>query len=375
MTAIIDRKTVKKRLPEYLLLPFAVLYGIAVFVRNKLFDWQILRSHEFDLPVISVGNITAGGTGKTPHTEYLTQLLKDDYRVAVLSRGYKRITKGFVLAGPESTPGDIGDEACQIKSKFPDILVAVDEKRVRGIRKLLEMNAEVILLDDAFQHRYVKPGLSVLLIDFDRPVTKDYLLPFGRLREPVSSASRANIILITKSPDDLKAIDMRVRVKDFKLNPFQHLYYTGVKGEEPEPVFSTGVKSEFLWDQTEVLMVCGIARAGNVLKIIGKPASDVRQICFPDHHPYMKKDIEKIISTFRDMPGINKVILTTEKDAVKLRMFQTELSEVSGALFYIPIKVHFLNNDTENFNSQITSYVRSNKRNSILHQGKNQMPA
>ncbi len=273
MTATYLPKTVKKKLPEYLLLPLSALYRIAILTRNKMFDWNLIRSHEFDLPVISIGNITAGGTGKTPVSEYLAEFLSKEYHVAVLSRGYKRKTKGYILASEGSGPEEIGDEPCQVKSKFPGIEVAVDEKRVRGIRKLMQAGAEVILLDDAFQHRYVRPGLSILLIDYRRPVTKDFLLPFGRLREPVSSINRANIILITKSPLDLKAIDMRIRTKDFNLNPFQHLYFTGVKAGEPTPVFREQETYTGFMNKPSALLVSGIAGPDGFTSLAGEFAA------------------------------------------------------------------------------------------------------
>ena len=184
---------------RFLLYPFSLLYGIAVFVRNMLFDFHILKSRQFNLPVISVGNITVGGTGKTPHVEYLVKLLKDDFKIAVLSRGYKRKTKGFVIADDKPNPEDIGDEPAQIKLKYPDIEVAVNADRVEGIEKLKDRKNELIILDDAYQHRYVKPGLSILLIDYNRKIDEDFLLPFGNLRENAREIRRADIILITKS--------------------------------------------------------------------------------------------------------------------------------------------------------------------------------
>jgi len=369
------QKTVKKKLPEYLLIPFALIYGMITTFRNKLFDWHVIASHEFDLPVICVGNITVGGTGKTPHTEYLIELLKENHRVGVLSRGYRRKTSGFVLALETSTANDVGDEPCQIKQKFPDVTVAVDEKRVRGIKKLRDMDVDVVILDDAFQHRYVKPGLSILLIDYFRPVTKDALLPFGRLRESISAIERANIILITKSPADLKAIDMRVRTKDFRLNPFQHLYFTRVKAEQPVPVFETAETFPSGNKKPGILLVTGIAGPENAFETVRAFSDDIRQMTFPDHHRYSAKDMSSIIKSFREMPGDENVIITTGKDAVKLRAFSHELADISHLVYYVPIRVAFLNNDTENFNTQIISYVRSNKRNSILHKGKSKATA
>jgi tetraacyldisaccharide 4'-kinase len=360
---------VKKSITKYLLWPFSIVYGIVVFIRNKLFDWKILPSHEFDLPVISVGNITVGGTGKTPVTEYLVRLLKEDYKVAVLSRGYGRKSRGFFLAGKQPDPAEIGDEPCQIKMKFPDIMVAVDARRVRGIQKLRELGAETVILDDAFQHRYVKAGLSILLIDYSRPVTKDYLLPFGRLRESTTGISRANILLITKSPADLKAIDMRVRFKDFTLNPFQHLYFSSVIPEKPLPVFISETENEFPGNNPGILLVTGIARPASALGSAGEFSSDIRQISYSDHHDYNVKDVRFIIRTFQELKGINKVILTTEKDAVKFRLLEDEFNTLKNKVYYMPVMVSILNNDTENFNTQIKNYVRSNKRDRILHKG------
>ena len=184
------------------LLPVSWMYGFGVFFRRKLFEWNILKRKSYNIPVICVGNITVGGTGKTPHVEYLIRLLQHSHRVAVLSRGYKRKTKGFILANEKTTYQEIGDEPYQIKNKFPDIIVAVDENRVRGIDKLLSMKdkPDIILLDDAYQHLYVKPSYSILLIDYNRPIYNDALLPAGRLREGSHNLDRANLVIMTKCP-------------------------------------------------------------------------------------------------------------------------------------------------------------------------------
>ena len=206
--------------------PLSMLYGMAVGIRNRLFDCRILKPVEFDVPVISVGNITVGGTGKTPHTEYLISLLRKDFRIAVLSRGYKRKSREFILATKKSMVYDIGDEPKQIKHKFPDIKVAVDRKRVNGISQLLKKdnNIDAILLDDAYQHRYVKPGLSILLIDYTQPIFRDFLLPFGNLRERKHETRRADIIIITKTPKKIKPIEKKIFIKDLNVLPYQFLY-------------------------------------------------------------------------------------------------------------------------------------------------------
>ena len=212
------------------LLPLSWIYGSLIRLRNTLFEVGMLKSHSFDVPLISVGNITVGGTGKTPHVEYLIRLLQDKFRVAVLSRGYKRKSRGFVIANEESTVKDIGDEPYQMKQKFPHVTVAVDKNRHNGINKLTEGEAgkkiDVVLLDDAFQHRYVKPGINILLVDYHRLIIYDKLLPAGRLREPLSGKDRADIVIVTKCPRDLKPMEFRVITKAMCLYPYQHLYFT-----------------------------------------------------------------------------------------------------------------------------------------------------
>lgn len=222
------------------LLPISWLYGFVVCIRNRLFKWGILKSEEFDIPVICIGNITVGGTGKTPHTEYLVKLLKDKYRIAVLSRGYGRKTKGFILAGSDSTSRQIGDEPLQIKQKFPEVLVAVDAKRTRGIHNLmaLEDPPEVILLDDAFQHRYVKPSYSIVLTNYNRPAYLDKLLPAGRLRESFGHIYKASMIVVTKCPDDLKPIDYRLITHEINPYPYQSLFFTRFTYKQLVPVFA-----------------------------------------------------------------------------------------------------------------------------------------
>lgn len=222
------------------LLPLSWLYGLAVRVRNALFDLGVLKSESFDVPVISVGNITVGGTGKTPHVEYLIDLLRHKCRVAVLSRGYKRKTRGYVVADSTATARTIGDEPYQMKHKFPDVTVAVDRDRRHGIRRLTEDKSadgiDVVLLDDAFQHRYVKPGINILLVDYHRLIIYDKLLPAGRLREQLSGKNRADIVIITKCPADLKPMEFRVITKAMDLYPYQHLYFTRLDYGELHPL-------------------------------------------------------------------------------------------------------------------------------------------
>jgi tetraacyldisaccharide 4'-kinase len=292
--------------------------------------------------------------------------------VAVLSRGYKRKSRGFIIAEDTPDPKIIGDEPAQIKRKYPDVIVAVDERRRRGIEKLLKLNPspDVILLDDAYQHRYVKAGLSILLDDFSKPMDQDFLLPFGRLREPVSEKKRANIILVTRSPVSLKAIDMRMRAKHAMLDNFQHLYYTSMTASEVKGVFS-GDFNLFRNSKPEILLVTGIANPRSVKPFARKISTRIKELSYPDHHAYSEKDLDRIISELTKMDPLNSILLTTEKDAVKLEEYEARLQAYADRIFSVGISVKFLNNDENNFNNQIISYVRSNKRNSILHKNQN----
>ena len=357
----------------YFLYPLSLLYGLVIYIRNFLFDYQILKSSEFNIPVINIGNITAGGTGKTPHAEYLIRLLKYEFNVAYLSRGYKRKTNQYILADHFTTSEEIGDEARQIKKKFPDIHVAVDRRRVNGITRLMNdvKDLDVILLDDAFQHRFVRAGLSILLIDYNRPLSRDYLLPAGLLREQVFEKKRANIILITKCPERLKPIDRRLVVKDLRLYPFQHLFFTFLKDEVPKPVFKTIPKvltrEEIKNMKPNILMIAGIANPRSFKRFIRNYSTQITEIIYPDHHSFTKKDIEIIISRFNAIEGDAKIIFTTEKDAIRLEKFSEIDVRIKEKMYFIPVTVSFMNEDTENFNQHILNYVRANKRNNILY--------
>lgn len=356
-----------------LLYPFSLIYGLTVYIRNLLFDYQVIKSVEFDLPVICIGNITAGGTGKTPHIEYLIRLLKYEFNIACLSRGYKRKTRQYILAGPASTAEEIGDEARQIKKKFPDINVAVDRNRVNGINQLMKdvTDIDVILLDDAFQHRFVKAGLTILLIDYNRPPDNDYLLPAGLLREQLSGEKRANIILVTKCPEKMKPIDRRLIVKNIKLTPFQHLFFTCTKPELPRPVFKSVQKvltrEEIKSMHPHILMISGIVNPRSFKKFVRNYSTDITELIYPDHYTYSDRDLDFIISKFNEIESSQKMIFTTEKDAMRLEKFTDIDVKIKEIIYFIPVTIAFLNEDTENFNQHILNYVRNNKRNSILH--------
>lgn len=361
-----------------LLSPFSLLYGIVVWIRNLLFDFNVLPVREFDVPVISIGNIAVGGTGKTPHVEYLIRLLRKDFIVAVLSRGYKRKTRGFFVAERDSNFFDIGDEPCQIKSKFPDVEVIVDKYRVRALRKIEKekKHIHVVLLDDAFQYRSVKPGLSVLLIDYNLPLSKDFYLPVGRLRESKHAKKRANIIIFTKCPEKLKPIEERIRVKKLRPSPYQQVYFTKIVYGDPAPVFAqdTGcIRMDDIVDkETSVLAVTGIANPVPFLRHITLYTDHIESLVFPDHHKFKRKDIEHIIRRLDIIPGKKKVILTTEKDAVRLSVFRSFDMPNKGLWYFIPIAVSlFQETEKKDFENKILRYVRNNQRNRSIHPEQN----
>ncbi|MFH2144261.1 MAG: tetraacyldisaccharide 4'-kinase [Bacteroidota bacterium] len=363
-----SEKNIKLR---WYLLPFAIIYGLITSIRNRLFDFNILKSSEFDIPVITVGNISTGGTGKTPHVEYIVKLLSEDFKVATLSRGYRRKTKGFIIASKNSTVYEIGDEPKQIKQKFNATEVVVDEKRVRGINKILEKQTDfdlhAIILDDGFQHRYVQPGISILLIDYNRPITKDYLLPVGNLRERAWRKKRANMIIVSKSPKEMKPIDGRIMEKELNIFPYQSLFFTTFKYNEIISVFGHNKYKGNLKD-IEVLLITGIAMPHPLIEHLNTFTDTINHLKFPDHYNYKNKDIESICSAFSGMSGKNKIIITTEKDAMRIQdcKFSEKLKNLP--LFYIPIEVEFLDEENEKyFRKIIIEYVRKNKRHSKLH--------
>ena len=358
------------RINEWLT-PISFLYGIVIWVRNRLFDLGILKSRSYDIPVISVGNITVGGTGKTPHVEYLVNLLQKKSQVGILSRGYKRKSHGYVLADDETPMQKIGDEPYQMKQKFPKAYVAVDKKRTRGIDRLCSdeetSDVDVIVLDDAFQHRYVTPGINILLIDYHRLIIYDKLLPAGRLREPKDGKNRADIVIVTKCPRDLKPMEYRVMTRALNLYPYQALYFTTLDYQPLRSMFrETRVTKHFdeLHD-TNVLLLTGIASPKQLVFDLKAHVNDITPLAFADHHQFSPKDIERINQTFNDMPS-PKMIVTTEKDQTRLQHAEGLDEEVRQSMFVLPVAVKFMLDREENFNEKIISYVQKNSRNSVL---------
>lgn len=339
-------KSTKDKLLTYALTPLSWLYGTGVYLRNKLFDTGMLKEETFDVPVVSVGNITVGGTGKTPHVEYIVSHLAAAYNIAVLSRGYKRKTKGFILANSKSSPDSIGDEPYQIYQKFGGLVkVAVCEKRTEGIRELQRLHPEVnlIVLDDAFQHRYVKPKVSILLIDYNRPVQKDRLLPLGRLRESQHAVGRADVVVVTKCPVDLAPIQYRIMDKELELMAYQKLYFSRFRYQPLEPVFPDEspyyASLEQLTERDSVLLLTGIAHPRYFVRHFSEFPFKVRVSHFPDHHDFSRNDLLDIERQFEEMKGEHKIIVTTEKDAVRLAFNPYFPDALKPLVFYQPIKV------------------------------------
>ena len=352
------------------LTPLSWLYGLGVGFRNLLFKLGILKSRAFDIPVISVGNITVGGSGKTPHVEYLVSLLKDKMKVAVLSRGYKRKSKGYVLANDDTTMREIGDEPYQMKQKFPELYVAVDKKRTEGIDRLTHdeqtKDVDVILLDDAYQHRYIKPGVNILLVDYHRLIIYDKLLPAGCLREPKEGKSRADIVIITKCPKDLRPMEYRVLMKALDLYPYQSLYFTTLIYDNLKQVYGTeSMPINSLPDRCNVLLLTGIASPKQMQNDLSVYNYNLSYLSFSDHHNFSKKDIRTINRKFAELPS-PKVIITTEKDVARIKFVEGLNDEVKESMYALPVRIQFMLGQEEDFNNKIINYVRKNSRNSIL---------
>jgi tetraacyldisaccharide 4'-kinase len=355
-----------------LLYPLSLIYGAVTGVRNFLYSSGILRRSEFSIPVICVGNITIGGTGKTPHSEHIISILKDKFNVALLSRGYMRKSRGFRFAAPGMSAAEVGDEPLQICRKFPEITVAVDADRVNGVNTILKERpgTEVIILDDGFQHRRIIPGFTILLTDYNRLMIRDHLLPYGNLRESVTNMYKADVILVTKCPDDISPIQRRIIVKEIDKAPYQNLYFTSVRYMDPVPVFA-GVKPGLVFSKNKtgklsVVLVTGIANPVPLKDYVGKLAGEVAHLNYPDHHSFTAKDLLKIGEVFHAVQSDEKFIITTEKDAMRLREFTNIAEPVKDSFYYIPAGVKFLNEDQEEFDNMIIDYVRKNKRNNRI---------
>ncbi|MEO8852859.1 MAG: tetraacyldisaccharide 4'-kinase [Ginsengibacter sp.] len=340
-----------------ILLPFSLIYSGIIRGRNRLYDKQILRSASFDFPLLCVGNLALGGTGKTPMVEYLVKMLQEDYKVATLSRGYKRKTKGFFIANEKTGATDIGDEPMQIHQKFPQVTVSVAEERVMGIPQLLleKPETEVVILDDAFQHREVKAGLNILLTEYNHLYSDDYLLPAGNLRDSKTSSKRAQIIVVTKCKSDLKKEDKNKIINELKALPEQKVYFTKITYKNPYHLFS---KEELvLGKNIEVLLVTGIANPKRIEELLKDKVMAYDLMRFKDHYNFHSDDIKEIINRFSKKVNPKKIILTTEKDAVRLFPFENEFS--GAPIFVLPMEHEFLFNASKEFEEDVMKFIES----------------
>lgn len=338
-------------------------YHWATWLRNRAFDADILSGKRFRVPTICIGNITVGGTGKTPHTEYLARLLMTRYRVAVLSRGYGRRSRGFIKAATGCTIEQIGDEPFQIWSKLNGITVAVDEKRAEGIELLMQDDnaPDVVLLDDAFQHRYVQAGLNMLLVDSNRPIWNDSVLPIGRLRESAAGIERADIIVITKCNESTDRGIFRKRLQNAKGAP---LFFSYMRYGTPYPMLPDKATAYPVTEEgIQILLVTGIAIPAPLKKELEHRGASVTLMRFADHHNFSDADLNDIARRFREMAGKNKMIVTTEKDATRLRGRNLP-NDAAINTYIMPIEVAFSPDDEKMFNQIIFDYVTENSRNS-----------
>ena len=346
------------------LTPLAWLYGGVIALRNRLFDWGILPSAHFPLPVICIGNLAVGGTGKTPHVEYLVRLLSGRYRVAVLSRGYKRRTKGFRLADMTDSSATIGDEPFQLKTKFPQLLVAVAEARRAGIQRLRELPEEqrpqLLLLDDAFQHRYVKPSFTILLTDSHRIYTRDALLPVGRLRESAMGANRADVVVVTKCkplPTEVERVAIR---KELALREGQTLCFSEIRYGDLSPLFPEATQPRTLASLAaeEALLCTGIAHPEPLERWLRQHTKRLTTIAFPDHHAFTEADVRRIDAVYQQLPS-PKLMVVTEKDAARLRTCSLLPSAWKASLYDLPITIGFSAADEQLFNRLVERHIES----------------
>jgi tetraacyldisaccharide 4'-kinase len=344
-----------------LLLPFSLLYALATLIRNFLFDSRFLKSYAPPLPVICIGNLSVGGTGKTPHTEYLVRLLKANRHLATLSRGYGRSTTGFAYVSENAVSSACGDEPLQLKRKFgKELLVAVDEKREHGIRTLLQdhPDLDVILLDDAYQHRSVKAGLNILLTDFSNPYYRDYVLPAGNLREPRSGAKRADMVILTKCPHDMsdaQKAECRNKI------PVKEVLFSAISYSTPRLV-SDDREAAFPDNLTGILLLSGIANNGPFKNYLLTKTKQLQTLEFPDHHDYSAGDMEKLRTSFEAMSEKNNIIVTSEKDAMRLKPPEIQKLIQKFPVYYVPIHIKFSEDDSERFHTITNRYVEENKK-------------
>ena len=343
-----------------LLYPFSVIFNTIITIRNWLFDYNLFPSNSHPIPIICIGNLSIGGSGKTPHTNYIINLLKKHYSVAVLSSGYGRTSRGFKYVKNTDSAKDVGDEPLLYKHKYPNIIVAVEKDRNKGVKKIMNdfPEIDVILLDDGLQHRWINPGLKIVITSYQKPYFNDYLFPFGSLRENKSGANRSDIIIVSKCPENMNPIAKKGIKSELYLFANQSAFFSSIKYSNLKCMTSPELLANF--KGYSITLVTGIADPSLIIDYLKNNEQKIRHLNFADHHKYTLSDIKKILSEYKEDKSIKKLILTTEKDAVKLMEFENRFGGVK--VYLLPINIAF--ERQEEFEKQIINYVENNKRNS-----------
>lgn len=346
------------RFIRLLLFPFSFLYGLVIILRNLAYDYNLLKSSKYTIPIISVGNLTVGGAGKSPVTAYLAKMLRTNHKLAILSRGYGRETRGFLLVDTHASSKETGDEPLQFKHQFPDITVAVCESRAAGIQQLKKTH-ELILMDDAYQHRSVTPGLSILLFDFKKLFHPQWLLPTGDLREPLWGRKRADIILVTKTPTNLSQQD-RIRSLS-KINPYPHqqVFFSYLAYGNLQQLEDTSLirPLDSITSSTQILVLTGIANADPLLQKLKQYSDNIHHHEYPDHHAFSKKNIFKLVSAYHSLTATDKLMITTEKDAQRLKDPSFKMLLNGLPLYYLPVQAMIHDPDKQKFDGLIETFV------------------
>ena len=345
---------------NFLLMPVATLFRLITSVRNMLFDLSIFKSNTFKIPIICVGNLSVGGTGKTPHTDYITNLLKQNYNVAIISRGYKRKGCSFKYVECHNNYSSVGDEPLMLKRKHPSCLVVVCGNRVKAIKKIIHENSkiDIILLDDGFQHRWVKAGMNILLTSINKPFYLDKHLPYGSLRENIKESKRADKIIITNTLETTNNKEIENIKKNVAKYSNKQCLFTEIKYLQYKNIFNKNELNNI--NEYNVILISGIANTNALTNYLKKNTTIIKHFEFKDHHNFSKEDINKILLYYNSISNIKKLILTTEKDSIRLLKFEQEFADIPA--FYLPIKIKFQNQAI--FDEELKEYVRKNKRNS-----------
>ena len=348
----------QNKIAQILLAPFSILYGIGVSLRDFFYRQGLLKAVAFDVPVISVGNLSIGGAGKTPHIEYLIRLLQPYLNVATLSRGYKRNTKGFLVVQPQHNAKIVGDEPLQFKRKFRDLLVTVAENRTFAVPKIMmeKSDTQAILLDDAFQHRSIKPGLNILLTEYNSPFTEDYLLPSGRLREWRKAYERADVVIVSKCPPQITEEERAFYKKEINPLPHQRMYFSYYNYAQPYYILD-GRYRAVLDKDVDVLLICAIAKTDYLLEYLEPQVNSVKVLEYEDHNYFSKFDVSHLETNFKSINSKKKLILTTEKDATRLELHHPFLRSQQLPVFALPVQVAFHFDEGEKFDEDVKSFL------------------